>query len=213
MKLNSIAIGVASLFLFSCNPSNKTSTSADKNADSLSTTTLADSVSSTPSPPENSPAKEGNETFTLIKKSQKSPGDINTSDINKLSEPLKAIAALYSGLGGSNCNDGNCELTTALGLGKQGSKEQKDLVKKWFAHNKAADQLIGQDFFQPPNSASNFSDYQYLTFEKNGDTITVNYDLLAYSHGETSHIKGPDTYVIKGNTIETLNRNIWKDVK
>ena len=126
---------------------------------------------------------------------------------------MKAIAALYSGLGGSNCNNGNCELTTALGLGKQGSQVQKDLVKKWFGKDKAAEQLIAQDFFQPPNSASGFSDFQYLTFEQNSDTVTVNYSLMIYSHGETTYIKGPDKFLINGNTIETINRNIWKDKK
>ncbi|AZA54295.1 hypothetical protein [Chryseobacterium sp. G0201] len=213
MKFNILTLGVLSLIIFSCDKSNKTSQSVNKNTDSLSVITKTDSLSSQSTSPENIPVKEMNEKFTLIKKSKQTPGDINKADIDKLSEPLKAIAALYSGLGGSNCSGENCELTTALGLGKQGSQAQKDLVKKWFSNNKAAEQLISQDFYQSPNTASNFSDYEYLTFEQNGDTITVNYDLLIYNHGQSTNIKGPDKYVIKGNIIETVNRNIWKDVK
>lgn len=213
MKFNILTLGVLSLFLFSCNKSDKTTESINKVTDSLSTVTKTDSIPTKPTAPENIPIKEVNEKFTLIKKSKQTPGDINKADIDKLSEPLKAIAALYSGLGGSNCSGENCELTTALGLGKQGSQAQKDLVKKWFSNNKAADQLITQEFYQSPNTASNFSDYEYLTFEQNGDTITVNYNLLIYNHGQSTSIKGPDKYIIKGNIIETINRNIWKDVK
>lgn len=209
MKFNILTLGILSLFLFSCNKNNKTEETITKNPDS----TLV-----TPPAKDYTPAEEIKETaktenYILIAESKEAPGTINETTIQKLSEPLKAIAALYSGLGGSNCQGENCELTTALGLGKQGSQAQKDLVKKWFGKEKAADQLIAQDFFQPPNSASNFSDFQYLNFEQNADTVTVNYSLMTYSHGATTYIKGPDKYVIKGNTIETINRNIWKDIK
>lgn len=68
--------------------------------------------------------------YVLIKKSNEIPGKINHSAIDKLDEPLRAVAAYYSGLGGGGCQQGDspdetCELTTALGLGKQGSKSTK----------------------------------------------------------------------------------------
>lgn len=210
MKISLLTLGMCSLILFSCNKNNKTEETVVKSSDS----TLV-----TPPEKDSAPKEEINEitpkteTYNLIAESKETPGKIDEASIKKLSEPLKAIAALYSGLGGSNCNGENCGLTTALGLGKQGSQAQKDLVKKWFGKDKAAEQLIAQDFYQAPNSSSNFSDFEYLTFEQNGDTVIVNYSLMIYSHGETTYIKGPDKFIIKGNTIETINRNIWKDTK
>lgn len=210
MKFHVFSIAICSIFLFSCSKNKLSEEKVSRNSDSTMIT-----------PPEkdNPPAEEikqavaKTEIYRLIVESKTTPGDINDTDVKELTEPLKAIAALYSGLGGSNCDGENCELTTALGLGKQGSQAQKDLVKKWFVSDKAAEQLIAQDFYQTPNSASSFSDFKYLNMERKGDTVTVNYDLMVYSRGETSSIKGPDQFVIKGNSIETLKRNIWKDLK
>ncbi|MFP3593797.1 hypothetical protein [Chryseobacterium sp. SIMBA_038] len=136
MKFNILTLGVLSLFLFSCNKNNKTEETITKNPDSILVTPPV--KNSTPAEEIKEAAKTEN--YILIAESKETPGTINETAIQKLSEPLKAIAALYSGLGGSNCQGENCELTTALGLGKQGSQAQKDLVKKWFGKDKAADQ-------------------------------------------------------------------------
>lgn len=215
MKIKIFALGIISLALFSCNKNSKTEETAAKNSDSikiLSNDTLpvtkTDSLS-----PSSSEAKPTIINYSLIKQSKQNPGAINKADLEKLSEPLKALAAFYSGLGGTNCDGENCDLTTALGLGKQGSDAHKNIIQRWFPNNKAAEQLISQNFYQPPNSSSNFSDYQFLDFEQQGDTVTVKYNLLVYSHGKSTIMKGPDKYIIEGNSIETLNRNIWKDVK
>lgn len=209
MKIYPLALGICILTLFSCSKNNNKEEPVLKSSD---TVVIA--------PPEKdrTPVEEIKEqsktgTYRLITGAKDSHGTINTDDIAKLPEPLKAIAALYSGLGGSGCEERSCGLTTALGLGKQGSQAQKELVKKWFQKEAAANQLIEQDFYQTPNSSSNFSDFQALNFEQKGDTVTVNYSLMTYSHGETGYIKGPDQFIIKGNTIETLHRNIWKDMK
>ena len=151
------------------------------------------------------------EKYVLIKKSKQIPGDINSSDISKLSEPLLAVAAFYSGLGGTNCTGEECDLTTALGLGKQGSTEHKRIISKWFPRDKAAQQLIAQDCYQRPSGASSFSDYEYLTLEQSGDSIIVKYSLMHWSRGNTEYIKGPDKYLISGNNLTTLKRNIWKE--
>ncbi|GEN76747.1 hypothetical protein CHA01nite_24870 [Chryseobacterium hagamense] len=178
----------------------------------------SDSITMTPPEKDHTPVEETEElakteTYRLITGSQDTPGKINADDIAKLTEPLKAIAALYSGLGGSGCEEDSCGLTAALGLGKQGSQAQKNLVRKWFRKDAAAEQLIKQDFYQAPNSSSDFSDFRSLAFRQKGDTVTVDYNLMTYSHGETGYIMGPDRFVIKGNTIKTLHRNIWKDVR
>jgi len=84
--------------------------------------------------------KQTNKTvkYILIKATKEIPGDINQTAIDSLDEPLKAIAAYYSALGGSYCQqDSNsietCELTSALGLGTQGSDMHKALIKNWFS--------------------------------------------------------------------------------
>lgn len=212
MKMKIFTLGLCSLVFLSCSKDKPQNTAVEK-SDSVAVHTDTVSSSEKTAATTDKALKTEAALYTLIKESKQSSGAINKADIHQLPESLKAIAALYSGLGGSNCSDGSCELTTALDLGKQGSQAQKDLVKKWFGNDKAAEQLISQDFYQAPNSSSNFSDFSYLTIQQNGDMVSVNYDLMIYSHGQTSHIKGPDQYKINGNTIETLNRNIWKDVK
>src|SRR5689334_16197473 len=101
-----------------------------------------------------SPQAAKTETFILINKTNSIPGTVNQAAIAKLNEPLKAIAAYYSSMEGSNCNNDMCELTTALGLGKQGSDTHINLIKKWFHNDKTAKQLIAQRCYLGPNSAS-----------------------------------------------------------
>lgn len=156
-------------------------------------------------------------TYILIKPAKEPPGEINYLAIKVLSEPLKAISAYYSGLGGSNCTQDTsfvetCDLTTALGLGNQGSDKHKALLKKWFPQDKAAKQLIDQDCYQRPAGASSFSDYTYLSLSQTGDTVTVNYRLMLYDHGKISYITGPDKMVIRGKQIKVVKRSIWKNI-
>jgi hypothetical protein len=147
-------------------------------------------------------------TYVLVNSS----GKINKNDISKLSEPLKAIAAFYSGLGGTNCENDECELTKALGLGKQGSKEHKQIISKWLPSDKAAMQVVAQNCIQSPSGSSDFSDYTKLSIEQNLDTIFVNYSLLYWNYGDNVWVYGPDKYLIQGNKIKTLKRNIWKEI-
>ena len=128
MKIYPLALGICILTLFSCSKNNNKEKPVLKSSDT---------VVITPPEKDRTPVQEikeqsKTETYRLITGAKDSPGTINTDDIAKLPEPLKAFAALYSGLGGSGCEKGSCGLTTALGLGKQGSQAQKELVKKWF---------------------------------------------------------------------------------
>lgn len=174
--------------------------------DSEKITTIEPKATDTKPLADSSPVRK----FILIKKGKKVPGSINSNDISKLSEPLLAIAAFYSGLGGSNCNGKICELTSALGLGKQGSQKHKNIISKWLPNNTAAKQLLAQDCYQPPNGASSFSNYEYFALDKRGDTIYVNYNLIYWNRGSSQIIKGPDQYLISGDSLKTLRRNIWK---
>ncbi len=159
--------------------------------------------------------KAKKEKHVIIKAIDEVPGDINQTAIDKLDEPLKAIAAYYSGLGGSNCRqDTNlvetCDLTTALGLGNQGSEQHKALLKKWFPNDKAAEQLIAQDCYQGPSGASSFSDYVYLILYRQGNTVTIDFNLMVYNRGDIKYIKGPDKILITGNTLKVLKGGVWQ---
>ena len=62
-------------------------------------------------------------------------GVVNLSPFEPMSEPFKAILAMYALQIGSDCRRSDnlrCELTSSLGLGVQCSKEQISLVRKWF---------------------------------------------------------------------------------
>jgi hypothetical protein len=149
------------------------------------------------------------QTYKIIKKTNSIPGDIDTNEIKKLKEPLIAVLAFYSSMGGTMCDGEHCGLTTALRLGKQGSDQQKELLKKYFPDDKAAQAAIAQDCYLPPSGASSFSDFQYLTLATSMDTVKVYYSLMRYDRGKTDWVKGPDVYVLHDNTFKTLKRNIW----
>ncbi|MBO9619766.1 MAG: hypothetical protein J7539_12110 [Niabella sp.] len=148
-------------------------------------------------------------TYKIIVKTKSIPGDINSTEIKKLDEPLIAMAAFYSSMGGTMCTGESCELTTALGLGKQGSDRQKELLKKYFPDDKAAQTAIAQNCYLRPSGASTFSDFQYLTLIKSGNTVKVYYSLMSYNHGKTNWTKGPDIYVLHDGEFKTIKRNIW----
>src|SRR5450631_2086051 len=96
---------------------------------------------------------QAQKTYTLIsKKTEK----LNKPVIASLPSNLKAMAAFYSAMGGTNCLDQECALTTALGLGKQGSDLQKSLIVKYFPDDKAAKLVVAQDCYLAPASASAF---------------------------------------------------------
>lgn len=137
------------------------------------------------------------------------PGEIDTMTIEKLNEPLKALTAFYSAMGGSYCSGDFCDLTTALGLGKQGSDKHKSPIIKYFPNDKVAETVLKQDCYLRPSGASTFSDYEFLTIIDKGDTVVVEYNLMVYNRGEIEWIKGPDTYLFKDNKFKKLKRNLW----
>jgi hypothetical protein len=134
-------------------------------------------------------------------------GDIDTSEINKLNEPLRALTALYSALAGTECDTSTCELTTALGLGSQGSEVHKSLIKKYFPADKLAKNLIIQDCYLRPGGASTFSEYAYLTITQTKDTFKVNYKVNFYDHGNDSYTKRLDVYLLRNNQFKAIHRS------
>ena len=137
------------------------------------------------------------------------PGEIDTTTIQKLSEPLKALTAFYSAMGGTMCSDEHCDLTTALGLGEQGSEKHKNLIIKYFPTDKVAKAVIEQNCYLRPSGASTFSDFEFLTIIDKGDTVVVEYNLMIYNRGKIEWTKGPDIYSFKDKKFTKLKRNLW----
>ncbi len=146
------------------------------------------------------------ETYTIIKKTTSVPGIPDNPTIKKLDE---ALSAFYAAMGGSNCYKDYCDLTTALGFGKQGSEEHKSIIKKYFPNDTVAALVIKQNCYLRPSGASYFSDFEYLTITNKGDTVIVDYKLMQYSHGKTKWTEGPDMWKFKDSKFEKINRNLW----
>ncbi|SDJ97401.1 hypothetical protein SAMN04487935_2178 [Flavobacterium noncentrifugens] len=136
--------------------------------------------------------------------------EIDSIEISKLPKHLKAVAAFYAAMGGTNCTNETCELTTALGLGNQGSQSQIDLIKTYFPNDKVAETLIKQDCYLRPSGASAFSDFEFLNIIDLGQIVKVEYTLMTYDHGEVKYIKGPDYYSYNQNVFAKTKRNLWK---
>ncbi|RZK40167.1 MAG: hypothetical protein EOO61_06695, partial [Hymenobacter sp.] len=142
--------------------------------------------------------------YKIVVKTSSIPGDIDTLVTRNLSEPVKALTAFYAAMGGTMCDGETCKLTTALGLGKQGSDRHKELIKKYFPGDKVAETVVKQDCYLRPSGASTFSDFEYLTITGHGDTLTVDYSLMYYNHGSSKSTTGPDTYLFKDNIFKKL---------
>lgn len=141
------------------------------------------------------------------------PGKIDTTVVQKLSEPLKALTAFYSAMGGTLCDGEYCRLTSALDLGKQGSDLHKNLIKTYFPGDKVAETVIEQDCYLRPSGASSFSDFEFITITDKKDTVTVNYRLMNYNQGSVKWIEGPDIYVFKDSKFSKVKRNLWSFVE
>lgn len=149
---------------------------------------------------------QAQKTYEII---SKKTGRVNTKLVARLPNNLKAMAAFYSAMGGTDCVELECALTTALGLGKQGSDAHKALIKKYFPNDNAAKLVIGQDCYQPPNSSSAFSNFRSLGLYINLDTVRVNYQLTVFERGNTKIIKGPDIYLFRNNVFVNIKRVMY----
>jgi hypothetical protein len=132
--------------------------------------------------------------------------EIDKVQMEKLSKPLKARAAYYGALAGSNCDGKNCELTSSLGLGAQGSDEHKELIRKWFPKDTVAIKLIAQNCFQPSSGSSYFTNYSSLVFEVANNTVLINYTVIKYDHGKSSIQKHQDKATIMINDTILIRR-------
>jgi hypothetical protein len=136
---------------------------------------------------------------------------IYQKDIDKLNEPLKAIAAYYCALMSSNCFDSIhqqfCELTTALGLGSQGSEKHIKLLRKWFTNDEFVQRLIKDSCLVMAPGATIFNDYRYLIFNVRHDTVVINYGFDNYNHGVNRFFKRKDVIVVTRDQLIFIERN------
>lgn len=149
----------------------------------------------------------GRQTLELIRPSDQIPGIIDSTALDSLSEPLRAMAARYAAMGGTDCDGEYCALTSALKLGKQGSEAHKSLIAKYFPNDSIARQVLAQDCYLRPSGASSFSEYASLSLSLHQDTVTVDYRLLLYNRGKTTWKNGADRYVFKDGTFSSSSRN------
>lgn len=138
---------------------------------------------------------------------------VDNNTIKKLTEPQKGLLALYSAMGGSNCTNETCDLTTALGLGKQGSDLHKNMIKKYFPNDKRAQYIIDYNCYLRPSGASSFSEFDYLSILDREDTVTVNYTLYYVTGLEANTTNGRDVYIFKNNVFKAISRTIWKELE
>ena len=122
---------------------------------------------------------------------------------------LKALGAFYSAVGGTGCIELECSLTTALGLGKQGSDAQKQLIQKYFPDDQVAKLVVGQDCYLPPSGSSSFSNFQTLAFIVAGYHVRFNYQLAVFDHGNTKIIQGPDIYLYENQVYKNKKRVLY----
>jgi hypothetical protein len=146
------------------------------------------------------------QTFFLISNTS---GNVNMTTIKKLPPQLHALAAYYSAIGGTKCTEHTCLLTTALGLGDQGSKQQIDLIQKYFPEDKVAKMLCSQNCYQPPDSSATYSNFNYLNFVIEGEIVQVNYQLTVYEKGHVQIYKGPDLYTFKNHVFREKKRVLY----
>ena len=139
----------------------------------------------------------------------KKTSKVNNKLAAELPPKLKAMAALYSAMGGTDCLEQECVLTTALGLGKQGSEAQKKMIQKYFPEDRVAKLILGQNCYLPPGSSSSFSNFLSLSFTVNRDTVKVNYRLAVYDHGNMKIIQGPDLYLFTNEVFKNKKRVLY----
>ncbi len=116
-------------------------------------------------------------------------------------------------MGGTDCIELHCELTSALGLGKQGSDAQKNMIKKYFPDDKVAQLVIGQDCYLSPSTSPSYSNFLTLSFTVNKNIIQVNYQLIVMNHGNVKKINGPDIYIFENHVFKNKKRVLyaWTD--
>lgn len=133
-------------------------------------------------------------------------------------EDIKAIIAYYSARAGTDCwweNDRpntdytnlTCRLTSALGLGYQGSEVHMSLIKKWFKNESELLKEVVHCYIVP-FTATVQSSIDNITICIDKNLVTVEYTIWGMNTREESswEEKGVDVFEIKGDFIKVVSR-------
>lgn len=193
MKKFAFVLAAATL-LFACN------NSAEKKETPAADTTKKDSVITAEAP-------KGYDTIEVYHFKGKEPY-INTEYIKNSSEQEKALLAYYCYFFNTSCKDSrHCQLTEALGLGEQGSKEQKALVSKWFNDAETLD-LAKEGGRITPDGAKNMAWYEEIKLVKKGsDLVCVRYLSTWKTPNQEGKGRGTDEYQFEASRIKVIGRD------
>lgn len=155
---------------------------------------------------------------------------VNLKGLQPLSEGMRAILALYALRISTGCpprDDGRlyCNLTTSLGLGEQASKEQINLVRKWFRKRlplifldkDETDRIVKSgDFwslrYTVPDGASHQTAYDIIRVQPEGNKVTV-YVMASWANLPEKNFgsfRNKTVYLIGGDSIEILSEKELK---
>lgn len=107
---------------------------------------------------------------------------VNLAPFQPLSEAFKAILAMYALQTGSYCKGGidnlKCDITSSLGFSTQCSKEQIDLVRKWFKDEIPKMGGYGDRLYKETQKLGNLESICYnmpegATIQETWDTIKI----------------------------------------
>ncbi len=151
----------------------------------------------------------------IIEASNKSTvGNINKAAIKNFSEPMQAIVAYYAALAGSNCDGITCGLTTALGLGNQGSDAHKAIIQKYFKGDKTAESLIINNCYLPPTTASFYTNYEYLRFLIEGSKVIIQYRVKIKNKEVVRYVESDNDEIwIEPNVLKVKKKKLMQTLK
>jgi len=152
-------------------------------------------------------------TYSIKNKKGEYQTQINQEDIDKLNEPLRALAAFYSAYISSDCvdsfNQQYCDLTMALRLGEQGSNKHVEILKKWFPNESMIKNFINDNCHVTRPGSSLFNGYEYLNFIVKHDTIIISYKFFTYNRGLSNFFIVKDIALIKKDQIIFIKKR-WR---
>jgi hypothetical protein len=130
------------------------------------------------------------------------------------SEAEKAILAYYSASVNAGCDtEGNCKLTEALGLGKQGSQAHKDLLLKWFKKDKNVEEMTKKNCPITLQGDAKHKFLDNLQLRRNGNEIDVHFLYKFMTSDKEGMQEGEDSFEVDNGVIRPiLHKILHEDV-
>jgi hypothetical protein len=131
------------------------------------------------------------------------PTEVDTLELARLSDPLKAIAIYYLTISRMLCDEKTGILTIGLEPGHQVSKNEKILMKKYLPKDSIVDIINNAQSSFFPYSAARITNFEYLTIINCEDTIIVDYS-LQFANDTDCYVKGPDYFCLMKINLKHL---------